>query len=218
MLLSYGADPDLQSPDWISSDTVRKISQDEPDSEHIASAVHLLLTRGADPNPWIYYMLISVARTKGLENLLGWVYSARNLGSIRMKTKWVTQALAAPEKSNSRLDQLLREAVVVRDSFSCPADASTQTIALCLPNALKNADEKMIRDYESRLQAAPRSARTLRDQQRQWLRNRDAKCGLEELPGINKAGWYAYILSNRERAQCTLRETTKRATALSNQK
>ena len=215
ILLSYGADPNVVLPDWILSnavnDAVTAAAQNGPSSHRVARAIHLVLTHGADPKPWIYYMLTTVAQGKGLNKILGHMYGF----PLETKSACVTEALSAPGKAYPRLAKLLREAIAVRDSAFCPPEASRKALDLCLPHALKRADRMMTNAYESRLKALPGSVSAIRAQQLRWLRTRDSKCGLQELAGINKQGWYAYVLSNHERATCTVRETLKRSIALS---
>jgi len=204
-LLSYGADPNLSPPYTAQTDAVDRIAQEAPTSDRIARAIHLLLTHGANPDSWIYDMMISVTQGKGLtfipEHLRG--------PQQGMRAMWVTLALSAPGKPYLRLGRLLHTAIAIRNFTFCPAGASEKVMDLCLPNLLKGSDHIMATLYGARLKEFPACAPRIRAQQRRWLKRRDSICHIRELPRINMSGWYAYVLSNNKRALCTVRETER---------
>lgn len=198
-LLAYGANPNVSPPYTAQT----RIAHEDPASDRISRAIDLLLTHGANPNPWIYDMMGTVAQGKGLtfisEHMRG---PQQGIGM-----RWVTLALSEPGKPYFRLGQLLRKAIAIRNFTSCPAGASKKMMDLCLPNLLKSTDHIMTTLYDARLKEHPSCAPKMRIQQRRWLRMRDLKCHIRELPRINLSGWYAYVLSNRKRALCVVKET-----------
>jgi uncharacterized protein YecT (DUF1311 family) len=95
---------------------------------------------------------------------------------------------ASPPPVAGLLDVTLR----YRDAPPCDASTASEELQYCLPKSLHSA-------------------------QRNWIRQRDKSCGVEEITRATEAGWLAYVLSDIAKAQCVLQHTRERVTALQTQ-
>jgi uncharacterized protein YecT (DUF1311 family) len=206
-LLDHGADPNAAATFFTVGSSLEQIFRDSPRADDAAAAIHLLLVHGADPNPWIGVAFQTLARDKDRNDLLAAELASR---PMVVKSEWIRSALASEGSVNGRIPPLLTEAAAIRDSTSCPPNASAELLERCLPNALRRTDQDLNALYEQ-LTGVPGAAITaLRTAQRRWLRDRDARCGLRESPPLTEGGWLAYVLADQARAVCVMSATEQR--------
>jgi uncharacterized protein YecT (DUF1311 family) len=117
--------------------------------------------------------------------------------------------------SFSSVADLLDVGLRYRDASLCDASTVPEEIQYRLPKSLHRADAELNARYAHLLlQAQGTEGAALRTGQRNWIRQRDKSCGVNEITGATEAGWLAYVLSDIAKAQCVLQHTRERVTAL----
>jgi uncharacterized protein YecT (DUF1311 family) len=167
--------------------------------------------RGADPNPWIWVAFQTVARDKSRNDLLTLALSSQ-LRVVR--SEWVKSLLGSGGIIDPRIAAILAQATAIRDSSGCPAQASPDALAACLPNSLRSADAALNARYRELVGRTVPEAQRLRIAELAWLRDRDARCGLHEMPSLTAGGWLSYVLAEQSRTLCVLDATQQRLSAL----
>jgi ankyrin repeat protein/uncharacterized protein YecT (DUF1311 family) len=208
-LLDHGADPTAASTFYAVTSTLQDISRGSPGAGRLTTVISMLLHHGADPNAWIWVAFQTVAHEKSRNDLL-----AAALGSWPkiVRSEWIRSLLGSGGNVDPGVSALLEEAAAIRDSPACPTQASSDALAVCLPNALRSADSALNARYQQ-LAGGP-AARRVRVAERTWLRDRDRRCGLRELPSLTEGGWLSYILAEQSRALCVLHATQQRLSEL----
>jgi uncharacterized protein YecT (DUF1311 family) len=90
-------------------------------------------------------------------------------------------------------------------ALNCDAPQTDADIVACLGAELKDSDVKINQPYRALMGKLDESAqRTLRDQQRAWLRRRDATCKLDRQE-TDRERWLHAILKDDKRTVCVMR-------------
>jgi uncharacterized protein YecT (DUF1311 family) len=104
---------------------------------------------------------------------------------------------------------------VVTPSYGCAAAGHDEASRRrCLIAELRYVDRNLNQRYHDLRRALPTGeALALQTTQRQWLRQRDAGCGLDARPR-DRERWVGYLATSEGRASCVLRMTATRAAEL----
>ncbi len=196
-LLDHGANPNLPASSYALFSTVEDISRNSGNTDDEVAAVLLLLQHGADPEPWIHTAFQLYAQDKQLQDLLRLMDATHEV-----RTSWIQTALAAPGPGRPAEEKLLRQASALRDAADCPPAASVSELTVCLPGALRAADDEL--RWRLSHDAHPGS----------WSSQRDRQCGLPTLPGQSSAGWLSRALSDPQQALCLLQATRRKLAEL----
>jgi uncharacterized protein YecT (DUF1311 family) len=106
--------------------------------------------------------------------------------------------------------------VARRAAEPCSTEESIQTDRSCLEAEVHRTDEALNKLYWYILTGRnPAEQDTLRNQQRAWIKSRDAECKLQARQD-GKSAWFQYVLADDNRAKCVLRLTRERLMALNN--
>jgi ankyrin repeat protein/uncharacterized protein YecT (DUF1311 family) len=208
-LLDHGADPTAASTFYAVTSMLQDISRESPQSDRLTAVISMLLHHGADPNAWIWVAFQTVAHEKSRNDLLAVALGSR---PRIVRSELIKSLLGSGGNVDPGVSALLEEAAAIRDSPACPTQASADALAVCLPNALRSADSALNARYQQ-LAGGP-AARRVRAAERTWLRDRDRRCGLREVPSLTEGGWLSYILSGQSRALCVLHATQQRLSEL----
>lgn len=117
-------------------------------------------------------------------------------------------------RMDANVDALVEEARTILNSKGCPPAPTAYEWAVCLPNMLRQADAGLTERYRTVLKSAGQSAPRLQLEQSAWIRERDQRCGLRELPGVSQSGRMAYVLASPSKAVCTIEAMRERASRL----
>lgn len=210
-LLDHGADPTAASSFYLITSRLQDISRESPQATHPATVISMLLLRGGNPNAWIWVAFQTVARDRSRNDLLTAALGSR----LRVvKSEWIKSLLGSEPNVDPGVAALLEEATTIRDSSACPAHASSNALAQCLPNALRSADSALNARYRQLAGRPGPGARRLRSAELAWLKDRDTRCGMHELPSLTEDGWLSYVLAEQPRALCVLNATHQRLSEL----
>jgi hypothetical protein len=112
-LLGAGANPNLPPGSYAVMRTVDEILRDGPAADNQLTAIHMALAHGADPKPWIFDAFQKAARQKARDDLLG---RALEAPGSDVKTEWIRDLLSSPGSLDPRIEALLKDAAMFRDS------------------------------------------------------------------------------------------------------
>jgi ankyrin repeat protein/uncharacterized protein YecT (DUF1311 family) len=181
----------------------------------LVSTATVMFRHGAAPDPWLYTVLAELelwSRQVSLPaELRAGVATSPDSGQVRKVSDGIRASLPP-------VAGLLDVALRYRDAPPCDASTASEELQYCLPKSLHSADAELNARYTHLLlQAKGTDGAALRSAQRNWIRQRDKSCGVEEITGATEAGWLAYVLSDIAKAQCVLQHTRERVTALQTQ-
>lgn len=109
---------------------------------------------------------------------------------------------------------LLGSAAGLTHAASCDDPRSSAQIAQCLGQDLRESDAKINTAYKELAGKLSEEAKlTLRDAQRQWIKDRDANCNLNSKES-DREKWYAYLLQDYAKTVCVTRYTRQRTAQL----
>lgn len=97
---------------------------------------------------------------------------------------------------------------------ACGQDNSDEAIKACLAQDLRDSDKRINAVYTSLMALNDEAGKTsLRDEQRNWLRNRDKACKLSNKE-TDREKWLQSILANQDQTVCVVRYTFSRVAVL----
>ncbi len=139
------------------------------------------------------------------------VYDFNTLGCTGPLCNRNGSAAAAKAPAVAQAGGAKASAKKVREcSSSEPADSETT----CLAEELKRTDDEINSVYQKVMKGLdPAGRKNLRDQQRAWLKSRDASCSLSSRLS-DRTDWIAYLLADNARAVCVVRFTKERLAQL----
>jgi ankyrin repeat protein/uncharacterized protein YecT (DUF1311 family) len=232
-LLSHGANPDIppgsvppngvyqmfhnalggEVEQWVHG-AIFNSSQPQFD---LVSTATVMFRHGASPDPWLHSVLSQLALW-ARSGPLKLPDDKGTGGGVSPNSEYVHAVADSLRPRLAAVAGLLETALRYRDAAPCDAATPPQELEYCLPKSLKISDAQLNERYSHLLlEAQGTHAAVLRRGQRDWLRQRDASCGLKELPGVTAAGWVAAVLSDNVKAKCALQYTRERVSALHTQ-
>lgn len=97
---------------------------------------------------------------------------------------------------------------------SCDTAVRSEDVARCLAAQVRAADERINSSYRQlSAKESPGERLRLRDEERAWIRQRDAACGISE-HGSDREQWYAELLVDYRTAVCATHYELDRAAEL----
>lgn len=214
LLLDHGADPTIASTSsYTASITVRDVSRNRSRANEEADAIRLVLLHGGDPNVWIWWAFQTLAGEKHRDDL---VTAADATRPSFVKTAWIQSLVDSGGAVDQKLVAILTEAVAIRDSKGCPGHPSSAELSECLPNSLRVANQALNTQYAKLTGSGNRETSHVRADEREWLSERDQRCGLKEPAHLTEGGWLSYVLADQARAVCVLKLTRRRIDQLTN--
>jgi ankyrin repeat protein len=194
LLLSFGADPNLPPKSYAIGRTVENLSHHTAPLEDQLQAIHSLFVHGADPNPWIFAAFQIDAGAKNRDDILRPALNSRGI-----KAEYVRNLLTSPGSADAAAESVMRDALAFRDAAPCPTNAADAELMMCLPNDLRAAVADLQFDDQ---------------QAREWSREIEQRCHLRSLNAqVSAAGWFAYVLNDRDRTACVLKAAKERRAA-----
>lgn len=98
----------------------------------------------------------------------------------------------------------------------CDSPKTNEERAQCIGGELRGSDATINRVYGGLMKSLSATEKTaLRDEQRNWIKVRDKKCGLTWSKGDREA-WLADLLKDYQKTVCVVRLTNERVDALNN--
>ena len=178
----------------------------------LVSTATVMFQHGAAPDPWLNTVLAELELCSRQVSLPA---ELRTGVAVSPDSEQVHKVADGIRTSFPSVAGLLDVGLRYRDASLCDASTAPEEIRYCLPKSLHSADAELNARYAQLLQQAQGTeSAALRAGQRNWIRQRDKSCGVQEIAGATEAGWLAYVLSDVAKAQCVLEHTRERVTAL----
>ena len=210
LLLDHGANPDASGQNQESSVTAAaRLGK--------ISVLEALLDSGASPNSSDDGSLFREVSNpeKGHD-------PDTELGAMRVllyrgadPAQWSDPGPRFPaNRIDANVDALMKEAKTILNSHGCPPAPTSHELEVCLPNMLRQVNADLSERYRTMLKSSGPPAPQLQLEQSAWIRERDQRCGLRELPGVSQNGWMAYVLGSPPKAACTIEAMRERVSRL----
>lgn len=207
LLLKYGADPDVGEVDGAGYTPL-----DSAIRHHDRPMAEDLLRHGADPGGGGAFGLSEIIERHDNEMLSLLLAYGLDISSANLTLSDLKRL--ADEHGNPEAFALVSSSTTKGRIGECSMADPSALSESCLPRRLREADRELGQFYRAALaRSTPAGLAQLRNGQRQWLKQRNTACRLVLEPST-EGGWRSYVLGERSRAICVLRQIEGRVAHL----